>query len=162
MERADAIQSGVKLTDLQVMKKKADSMLIKQKQALVYSPAEGRFVAIDGNSQLDNPKLTLSLEGLSPAGGSFPEFFLCFIQAMGAQLEAFLDQESAEKSLDLVLDCQAFREYLEKNGEQMLAKWSESFSNFSAAPADDWNVLEQQDSQDNKGNKAGAITKQAT
>ena len=44
----------------------------------------------------------------------------------------------------------------------MLAKWSESFSNFSAAPADDWNVLEQQDSQDNKGNKAGAITKQAT
>ena len=75
MRRAEAIQGGVKLTDLQVMKKKADSMLLGQKQAIVYSSAEARFVAIDGNPQLANPTLTLSDEGLAAVEASFPEFF---------------------------------------------------------------------------------------
>ena len=39
MKKADAIQRGVQLTDLQVMKKKADSMLIKQKQSIMYDPS---------------------------------------------------------------------------------------------------------------------------
>ena len=70
---------------------------------------------IDNNPELEKPKLTLTKENLPNVESSFPEFFLSFIQGIGSQLEAFMKGEFAEKSNDLILDCQTFKEHLQNN-----------------------------------------------
>ena len=81
----------------------------------MYCPTQKKLISIDGNPDFANPKIELSAQTLQQVEGSFPHFFLVFIQQIGLQLEAYLEQNSTEKSQELVLDCKQFANYLQSN-----------------------------------------------